>query len=125
MILNIGHYCLMISVISAAPIVVLPAKEAVTEMLPWTWEHNLKVTFGLVSLCYLLAVFIPNIGSAMTIAGSTTNPALGFLVPMIFYWKIIKKEPSFSWKRIRILLTCAFIIAVSFMSLYNFISKSG
>lgn len=115
----------MVSVISAAPIVVLPAKEAVTEMLPWTWEHNLKVTFGLVSLCYLLAVFIPNIGSAMTIAGSTTNPALGFLVPMIFYWKVIKKEPTYSWKRIRVLLTCAFIIVVSFMSLYNFLSKAG
>ena len=113
----------MISVISAAPIVVLPAKEAVTEILPWTWEHNKKLTFALVSLCYGLACFIPNISAAMTIAGSTTNPALGFIVPMIFYWKVIKKEPAFSWKRIRILLTCAFIICVSLLSLYNFITK--
>jgi len=34
------------------------------------------VTFGIVLACYALAIFIPNIGDAMTIVGATTNPAV-------------------------------------------------
>jgi solute carrier family 36 (proton-coupled amino acid transporter) len=120
LVMIIGHYCLMIAVISAAPIIVLPAKDSVTEVFPWAWQYNVTVTFLIVTLCYTLAVFIPNIGDAMTLVGSTTNPALGFVLPMIFYWKVVAKEPAFSWRKVRILLTLSFIIIVSNMSLLNF-----
>ena len=78
-VMNIGHYALMIAVISAAPIVVLPAKDSLYEAFPRanrTRTYNVIVTFLLVAVCYLLAVFVPNIGDAMTLVGSTTNPAV-------------------------------------------------
>lgn len=110
----------MIAVISAAPICVLPAKDSVTEVIPWAWEYNKTVTFILVTFCYALAVFIPNIGDAMTIVGSTTNPALGFIVPMVFYWRVIKKDSCLGWRKVRLILTGLFIVAVSQLSIINF-----
>jgi amino acid permease len=115
----------MIAVISAAPICVLPAKDSVTEVIPRARKYNITVTFMLVSLCYALAVFVPNIGDAMTLVGSTTNPALGFVLPIIFYWKLLKNEPAFGWRKIRILLTMTFIITMSQMSLVNYGTSSS
>jgi hypothetical protein len=33
-----------------------------------------------------MALFIPDIGSSMTLVGSTINPIVGFVLPIIFYW---------------------------------------
>ena len=40
------------------------------------------------TICFLAAVFIPNISSAMTVIGSTTNPLVGFCLPIIFYLRM-------------------------------------
>ena len=71
---------------AASPLVVLPAKDTIEEILSGgrggrikallSPEANIMITFLLVFLCYSLALFIPNIGEAMTIVGSTTNPAV-------------------------------------------------
>jgi len=34
------------------------------------------------------AIVIPNIGDAITIVGATTNPIIGFSIPIIFYLKM-------------------------------------
>ena len=61
---------------------VLPAKDTVEEVF---WKEtgmskkiNALVTLGIVTLCYCLAIFIPEIGDAITIAGSTTNPVVNY-----------------------------------------------
>ena len=43
----------------------------------------------MVFTCYILAIFIPGTGDAMTIVGATTNPAVGFIMPIVFYWKTL------------------------------------
>lgn len=64
--------------LSAAPLCVLPAKDDVEEMFfrskTMSPKINMMVTFTLVAICYILGLFIPSIGDAMTIVGSTTNP---------------------------------------------------
>ena len=47
---------------------------------------NIFVTFILVALNCSMALFIPDIGSSMTLVGSTINPIVGFVLPIIFYW---------------------------------------
>lgn len=74
----LGNFALFFAVMSAAPLCVLPSKDVVEELF-WkekgmTPKINLFVTFGVISLCFLMAMFIPNIGDAITIAGCTTNP---------------------------------------------------
>jgi hypothetical protein len=64
--------------LTAAPLCVLPAKDTVEELF-WkkdgmTMKINVLVTLGIVSVCYILAIFITQISYAITIAGCTTNP---------------------------------------------------
>lgn len=63
---------------AAAPLCVLPAKDVVEELF---WKENgmskkvnVLVTLAVVAACFLMALFVPGIGDAMTIAGCTTNP---------------------------------------------------
>ena len=60
---------------------ILPAKDTVEELF-WkqsgmTNTTNFIVTFLLVLLSYVLALFIPGIGDAIMITGSTINPFVG------------------------------------------------
>ena len=84
---------LLAGVILASPLCVLPSKDTVEEVLlgqdrVFTSKENFLCTFCLVSACFLLAVFIPQISDAMTVIGSTSNPLVGFSLPIIFYLKM-------------------------------------
>ena len=46
------------------------------------------VTLLIVSICFLTAVLIPNISDAMTVIGATSNPLVGFTLPIIFYLRM-------------------------------------
>ena len=58
---------------------------------------NFIVTFGLILISYMFAIFIQDIGEAITITGSFTNPMLGFIIPTIFYWQMHKDKPFCSY----------------------------
>lgn len=75
---------------AAAPLCVLPAKDVVEELF-WkkegmTKKINVLVTCGLVTMCFIMALFIPGIGDAMTIAGCTTNPMVRILSDHFLEW---------------------------------------
>ena len=93
----IGNFAPFFAIATAAPLVVLPAKDTVEEMVAkgdpnrrLNKKENLLTTLGLIFTCYILASVIPSISDAMTLVGSTTNPAVGFILPIIFYWKSIE-----------------------------------
>jgi len=46
------------------------------------------VTLIIVTTCFIAAVAIPNISDAMTVVGATTNPFVGFTLPIVFYLKM-------------------------------------
>ena len=75
---------------AAAPLCVLPSKDTIEELfykeIGMSKKINVIFTFVLVTVNCFLASFIPNIGDAMTIVGSTINPVIGFIMPVIFYW---------------------------------------
>ena len=96
------------------------------------------VTFLLVLTCYGLSIFIPNIGAAMTLVGSTTNPAVsftlfrltisfqvGFILPIVYYWKCMKDVPICSYEKIIAIVVGVCIIATSILSLINFFMTSA
>ena len=124
----IGNFALFFAIASAAPLVVLPAKDTVEEMIArgnpnrrLSKKENVLVTFVLVLVSYFLAIAIPNIQSAMTLVGATTNPAVGFILPIIFYWKSIENDrvPIYSCQKLLALIVAVFIIGISMLSLYN------
>ena len=67
-----------------------------------------------------MALFIPSIGEAMTLVGSTINPIIGFILPVVFYWDQIKEKSIFSIEKMTGIANCAVIIVVSVLSLVKF-----
>ena len=129
----IGNFALFFAIASAAPLVVLPAKDTVEEIVAkgnpnrrLNKKENLLTTLGLIFACYLLSIVIPSISAAMTLVGSTTNPAVGFILPIIFYWKSIEPDnvPVCSLQKITALAVSIFITIISMLSLYNFFANT-
>lgn len=71
-------------------------------------------------MSYGLAIAIPNIGDAMTIVGSTINPVIGFIMPVIFIWPEIKQEPWYSPAKVKAIGTVLIITVMSILAFVNF-----
>ena len=120
-------FMLLVGVVLATPLCLLPCKNTIEELyLGQTRElnscENTIVTLGLVTVCCILAVAIPNIGDAMTVIGATSNPVIGFVLP-IWFWLAIDKRETWHPKRIFAHLVSIMIICVGFMSLSMFVMK--
>ena len=128
--ITIGNFALFFAIATAAPLCVLPAKDTVEEIVAkgdhnrkLTKKENLLATLILVIGSYLLACVIPSIQDAMTLVGSTTNPTVGFILPIVYYWKTLDKNAAWwSTHKLIAILVALFIIAISCLSLYNFFS---
>ena len=83
-------------------------------------KENLLCTFIIVTTCFVLAVFIPNISDAMTVIGATSNPAVGFCLPIVF-WLKSDQSPKFSAKRVIAHIVNILVICVGIISLILFI----
>ena len=125
----IGNFALFFAIATAAPLVVLPAKDTVEEIVAkgnadrrLSKKENFLTTLVLIFVCYLLSIVIPSISAAMTLVGSTTNPAVGFILPIVFYWKSIEPDnvPICSVTKLTALAVAIFITGISCLSLVNF-----
>ena len=73
----------------------------------------------MVLFCYIMTVSIKNIGDAITIAGGTVNPLIGFIYPILFYLKL-DSAPFVSPKKIFAFTVMMFILGVSVIGLTTF-----
>ena len=92
-----AHFLLLAGVILASPLCLMPVKDAIEELYlgsnqTMNKKQNLIVTIIIVTTCFLAAVLIPNISDAMTVIGATSNPLVGFTLPIIFYLKMDEKK---------------------------------
>ena len=84
---------LLAGVMLASPLCLMPTKDTIEELYLGPGKtmnklQNLIVSFIVVSICFVLAVAIPNISDAMTVIGATSNPLVGFTLPCIYYLKM-------------------------------------
>lgn len=90
------------------------------------------MTFLLVVISFVFAIFVPSIGDAMALAGCTTNPMvsfskpnlkmqIGFLIPVIMYWEIHKDKPIMSKEKLLSGGVFVVIVLTSILGLINFI----
>ena len=75
------------------------------------------MTLGLIILNCVIAIFIPNIGAAMTLVGSSIDPIIGFIMPVVFYWPYMKDKPWYDKDKIFSTLTVIIITVASTLSL--------
>lgn len=123
LVFKISVCCLLFTVISATAVCVLPMKDTYEELVfgktPMSNTINIVVTFVFVSISYLLAVVTPNIGDAVAIVGFTTNPMMGFILPIVFYLKIVPDCPV--WEKVTCFFVLFLVISLSVVGLSQFI----
>lgn len=90
----------MVIVFFACPFSLIPIKDAVEELttkrdVVFTFFQNFLCTLGIIAVCYLITIPVADIGDAMSILGPTTNTAVGFLIPIIFWLKFDRISESF------------------------------
>ena len=88
-----SQFLLLAGVVLASPLCLMPCKDTVEELLlgqgrTMNSKQNLIVTLAIVTTCFIAAVAIPNISDAMTVIGATSNPLVGFTLPIVFYLKM-------------------------------------
>ena len=123
--LIVSMFMLIGLIVLSTPLCVLPCKDTIEELFLgqsrlMTNQENAFCTFILVMICCVLGVAVPNIGDIMWIVGATSNPIVGFVLP-VAYWLKVDKSPRYSSKRIFAIYLAVQITFASLLSLYYFI----
>ncbi|XP_046905228.1 probable sodium-coupled neutral amino acid transporter 6 isoform X1 [Hypomesus transpacificus] len=83
---------ILLAVLLTVPLIHFPARKAVTMTLcgdrPFSWVAHVFITFLLLGIVLLLAVFVPDIRNMFGVVGSTTSTCLLFIYPGMFYLRI-------------------------------------
>jgi amino acid permease len=83
-------------------------------------KANFFVTLFCVTVPYVLSLFLSSLGDSLALIGSTTNPTSGFIIPILFYWKLFPDKSIFSREKLPSFITGVIIVAVSIINLLNF-----
>lgn len=116
----------LVIVTFAAPFCVLPSKDGVEELImkgkKFSFKQNVLLTFIICVMSWAVAIIVPSIGAAMTILGATTNSFIGFIIPIIFYFKI-EGDKGGKFTNMKVISYCVatFICISSVITLYTFI----
>jgi len=88
-------------------------------------KANFFVTFLCALAPYMLAFFLSSLGDALTVVGSTTNPVIGFIIPIMFYWKVYPDKPLWSREKLPSVIIAVLVIVTSVIDLLNFFLWDG
>ena len=95
----LGVFSLLLAVFAATPLQMYPARDALEDLIFDSKEEitptkNFYLTLSMVTGCFILACLLPSINDALTLIGGTTNPMVGFIIPILIY---LKMKPT-PWK---------------------------
>ena len=117
---DIGIVALLLTVIAVTPLVILPAKDTVEDLFfgedGMNETQNIIITVILWMITLVTAVAFPGIDDAITIWGFTTFPLIGFILPWVFYLKMIDNIPTYKF-----ILWWIMIIYISITSIVIFV----
>uniref|UniRef100_A0A8B9LGZ3 Solute carrier family 38 member 3 n=1 Tax=Astyanax mexicanus TaxID=7994 RepID=A0A8B9LGZ3_ASTMX len=86
----------LIAVTLTVPVVLFPIRRAVLQLLfpdkPFHWARHILIALCLLFLVNLLVIFVPNIREIFGVIGATSAPSLIFILPGIFYTRIVPEE---------------------------------
>uniref|UniRef100_A0A8D0CC25 Solute carrier family 38 member 5 n=1 Tax=Scleropages formosus TaxID=113540 RepID=A0A8D0CC25_SCLFO len=103
--------CVRLAVLMAVtltvPVVLFPIRRAVQQLLcpekPFHWARHIGIAVCFLFLVNLLVIYVPNIRDIFGLIGATSAPSLIFILPGIFYLRIVPndKEPMNSRPKIQ------------------------
>ncbi|KAK5864071.1 hypothetical protein PBY51_001045 [Eleginops maclovinus] len=113
----------LVAVILTVPVVLFPIRRALLQILfpekPFSWPVHIGIAFCLLFVVNLLVIFVPSIRDIFGLIGATSAPSLIFILPGIFYIRIIpeEQEPLMSRPKIQAAVFAALGVVFMVMSL--------
>eukprot|EP00064_Thunnus_orientalis_P013281 superscaffoldBa00002137_g13318 len=98
----------LVAVTLTVPVVLFPIRRALLQLLfpgkPFHWLRHIAIALCLLFAVNLLVILVPNIRDIFGITGATTAPSLIFILPGLFYIRIIptSREPLKSRPKIQL-----------------------
>ncbi|XP_044538420.1 sodium-coupled neutral amino acid transporter 5 [Gracilinanus agilis] len=92
--------CVRLAVLMAVtltvPVVLFPIRRAIQRLLfpskAFSWPRHGTIALGLLTFVNILVIFVPNIRDIFGVIGATSAPSLIFILPSIFYIRIIPRD---------------------------------
>ncbi|XP_068104700.1 sodium-coupled neutral amino acid transporter 5 [Hyperolius riggenbachi] len=113
----------LVAVTLTVPVVLFPIRRAIQQLLcpgqDFRWWRHILIAICLLFAVNLLVIFIPNIKDIFGVIGATSAPSLIFILPSIFYLRIVptEKEPLFSRPKIQAAIFASLGFVFMIMSL--------
>ncbi|KAM9856362.1 sodium-coupled neutral amino acid transporter 3-like isoform 1-T2 [Aulostomus maculatus] len=109
----------LVAVTLTVPVVLFPIRRAILQILfpekPFHWARHITIAFFLISLVNLLVIFVPSIRDIFGLIGATSAPSLIFILPGIFYIRIIPADQEPLMSRPKIQAACFAAVGFIFM----------
>ena len=89
----IVRICVIIGVILTLPLIHYPTRRAVDFVLrpgkPFSWPWHIGIMLGLIGLCVVMVILVPDIRDIFGFVGATSSSMLLFILPSMFYLKLM------------------------------------
>uniref|UniRef100_A0A8C9KK81 Solute carrier family 38 member 5 n=1 Tax=Panthera tigris altaica TaxID=74533 RepID=A0A8C9KK81_PANTA len=111
----------LLAVTLTVPVVLFPIRRALQQLFfpsrDFSWPRHVAIALILLVLVNVLVICVPTIRDIFGVIGSTSAPSLIFILPSIFYLRIVptEVEPLYSWPKIQAL--CFGLLGVLFMAI--------
>ncbi|XP_035244722.1 sodium-coupled neutral amino acid transporter 3-like [Anguilla anguilla] len=100
----------LVAVTLTVPVVLFPIRRAVLQLLfpdkPFHWARHIGIAISLLFIVNLLVIFVPNIRDIFGLIGATSAPSLIFILPGIFYIRIVPSDVEPLKSRSKIQAAC-------------------
>uniref|UniRef100_A0A670JWQ3 Solute carrier family 38 member 5 n=1 Tax=Podarcis muralis TaxID=64176 RepID=A0A670JWQ3_PODMU len=109
----------LMAVTLTVPVVLFPIRRAIQQLLfhkkDFSWVRHVIIACCLLVIVNLLVIFVPNIKDIFGVIGATSAPSLIFILPSIFYIRIIPNEKEPLRSRSKIQAACFAALGFVFM----------
>ncbi|XP_071379508.1 sodium-coupled neutral amino acid transporter 5b [Centroberyx affinis] len=111
----------LVAVTLTVPVVLFPIRRALLQLLfpekPFHWVRHIVIALCLLFAVNLLVILVPNIRDIFGIIGATTAPSLIFILPGLFYIRIVPKDQEPMNSRPKIQAACFTALGFIFMTM--------
>ena len=125
-VIYISLFGICLVVMFATPFCVLPTKDSIEEVLgtPFTKSKNIMWTLIILLTSMTISILFTNLTFVMALLGATTNSAIGFLLPIIYFWHVEKRAPWYSNMKLASYFFFGFVCISSCIELYTLFSSN-
>uniref|UniRef100_F1MM24 Solute carrier family 38 member 4 n=2 Tax=Bos TaxID=9903 RepID=F1MM24_BOVIN len=107
----------LMAVTLTVPIVLFPIRTSVTTLLfpkrPFSWIRHFLIAAIIIALNNVLVILVPTIKYIFGFIGASSATMLIFILPAVFYLKLVKKEPFRSPQKVGALIFL--VVGIIFM----------